>query len=352
MDLLTTPDQEAVIASAAGFLAKELPISGIRERREQAEAFDRKTWERCAELGWFGLGVSEERGGIGYSAAEEALLFREIGRYLASGPFVSTVLGSHIAAAAGQTELFEQIMSGSVVVGAAQARPGTDVDIAGEVSGTLDLIDAVGTELVAIVTQERAVLVRTEDLGPQEQQPSIDPGVRVGTVTVSGVPVVAEVTAEQEPIFARGLVLIAALQVGIAEAVRDMAVEHAKNRVQFGKPIGVNQAIKHRCVDMALRAESARAQLLFGALAVSSGRADAAFHAASARVVASDAAIKNSSENIQIHGGMGYTYEHDSHLFVRRARVLDQLLCGPAQALGLLIGLPPAQVGRETQPTA
>jgi len=137
--------------------------------------------------------------------------------------------------------------------------------------------------------------------------------------------------------------MVAAMLVGIAEATRDLSAEHAKTRVQFGRPIGVHQAIKHRCADMAVRAEAAGSQMLLAALCVESGRADATFQAAAAKVVATDAAVANAASTIQVHGGMGFTSEHDAHLFLERAHVLDHLLGDRRQHLARLVELPPAQ---------
>jgi alkylation response protein AidB-like acyl-CoA dehydrogenase len=122
-----------------------------------------------------------------------------------------------------------------------------------------------------------------------------------------------------------GSVLISAMLVGVAEATRDMGVEYAKQRVQYGKPIGSYQAIKHPCADMATRCEAAVSLLLFAALAVREGRPDAVFQVAAAKRIATQAALENSRANVQIHGGMGYTWEHDAHLYVTRARVLNQV---------------------------
>ncbi|WP_371541538.1 acyl-CoA/acyl-ACP dehydrogenase [Streptomyces sp. NBC_00554] len=360
MDLLPTADQEAVIASAAEFLAKEMPISSLRERAGEAEAFDRASWQQAARLGWFGLGLPEEQGGVGYTAAEEALLFREIGRHLAPGPFVATVLGAHIAAAAGRDDLVEAITAGEIVVGTAQRRVGARAATGPEasgglevVSGDFDLIDTTGAALVAVVEPQGAVLLETAAFGIPRQLPPIDPGIRLATASVHRQPALVSVGPDLEPAFLRGSVLVAALQTGIAEAARDLAVEHAKNRVQFGRPIGVNQAVKHRCADMAVRAEAARAQLLFAALALAEDRPDAEFHAAAARTVSADAALRNTSENIQIHGGMGYTHEHDAQLYAKRARVLDQLLVSSRETLQLISSLTASAVRAEaTEPTA
>jgi alkylation response protein AidB-like acyl-CoA dehydrogenase len=141
----------------------------------------------------------------------------------------------------------------------------------------------------------------------------------------------------------RALVLASAVQVGLAEGARDLAVEHAKNRVQFGKPIGVNQAIKHACVDMAVAADAAWQQTLFAAISLCSGRADARFQVLAAKAVAGRAAIDSAEAAIQVHGGMGYTYEHDVHLYLRRAHVLEQCFGSPRDHLADLLAQEAAQ---------
>jgi alkylation response protein AidB-like acyl-CoA dehydrogenase len=146
-----------------------------------------------------------------------------------------------------------------------------------------------------------------------------------------------QVLAEDDPIWLRGLVLAAAMQVGIAEAAKDMAVDHAKNRIQFGRPIGVNQAIKHRCVDMAVAAEAALEQTLFAAVCLRDCRRDADFQVLAAKAVASKAALANASEAIQVHGAMGFSYEHDMHLYLKRAHMLDRLLGSRSDHLGDLL---------------
>jgi alkylation response protein AidB-like acyl-CoA dehydrogenase len=342
VDLLPTSEQHEIAAAAASLLAKELPITRLRELRGEPSSIDRRAWSRCAGLGWFALGLSEELGGVGYGLAEEALLFREIGRHLAPGPFLATTLGARVAAVAGATDLAAAIMGGEAVVGAAEARSAEAVVGAGGVTGSFDLIDPVGASHVVAVTPDGAALLSLAGVDP-EILPSIDPGVRLGRVRLDRAPVVAFVSSDADPVFLRAAVLAAAMLVGISEATRDMAAEFAKVRVQFGKPIGVNQAIKHRCADMAMRAEVAQCQLLFAALSVDELRPDAAFQAAAAKVVATDAATRNAAENIQVHGGMGYTFEHDAHLYVKRAHVLDRLAGLGREHLTRLIQLPAAQ---------
>ena len=142
------------------------------------------------------------------------------------------------------------------------------------------------------------------------------------------------------PVFHSAMVLLAAQLVGIAEASLAMACEFAKTRVQFGKPIGVNQAVKHCCADMAVAAESALQQTMFAAICINDSRADAEFQTRTAKFIAGRSAIDNASAGIQLHGGMGFTWEHDIHLYLERARVLDLLLGSRTEQLTELLRLP------------
>jgi alkylation response protein AidB-like acyl-CoA dehydrogenase len=342
MDLLPSQEQLEIVAAAASFLGKELPVARIRERRHEPSAVDLRVWARCAGLGWFGLTVPEEDGGVGYSLVEETLLFREIGRGLASGPFVATALAARVASAAGDRGLSHAVMAGETLVGLAQPL-GVDPVVADRVTGRFELLDATGAGYVLAVTSDGAAIVAADALGTVEPAEAIDPGVRLAYVELDDVPAVAFVPTEREPSHERGTVLSSAMLVGIAEATRDMAAEYAKVRVQFGKPIGVHQAIKHRCADMAVRAEAASSQLFFAALSVETGRPDAVFQAAACKALATDAAIENAGANIQVHGGMGYTFEHDAHLYLKRARVLDHVMGRVREHLDRLAKLAPAQ---------
>lgn len=341
MNLLPTPDQEEILASAAAVLAAELPITRVRELAAGRSVVDPKVWRTCAELGWFGLGLPEDQGGIGLGATDETLLFREIGRSLAPGPFLATTLGARVASGAGRADLVVAILAGELVVGLAE--PHGDADVGDRVTGPFDLIDTLDADFVVAVGRAGAALLAIDDLGPVTTLTCIDEATRLAEVTLSDAPAAAWVPAADDPVALRGSLLAAASLVGMAEATRDRSAEHARTRVQFGKPIGVNQAIKHRCADMALRADAALAQVSFAAACFDAGRADTEFQVVSAKVVAGAAARANADGTVQVHGGMGYTYEHDAHLFVKRVHVLDRLLGDRRSHLARLIDLPPAQ---------
>jgi len=327
MDLLPTAEQQDIADTAAQFLRERLPAAAIREWREDPSPVPVATWKECAALGLLGLSLLEECGGAGAGLSEEALVFREIGRIPAPGPFLSTVLGARLAAAAGDRELASAIVGGATPVGLGLPRHPAALTPAA-LDGPLDLLDATVPGLVLVLAEDAAALVHTDALTTVAPVPSLDPGVRLASATADASALVHHLPAESEPIGLRALVLAAALLCGIAEGVRDASVEYAKTREQFGRPIGVNQAIKHRCADMAVAAEAAMAQVFFAAAALDAGREDAEFQARSALVVAAQAARDGAAANVQIHGGIGYTYEHDAHLYVKRAEVWTNAL-GP-----------------------
>jgi alkylation response protein AidB-like acyl-CoA dehydrogenase len=319
MDLTLTADQEAVISSVANFLADRMPISRVREGFAQPSSIDREFWKQLAALGWFGFGLPEKVGGAGYALADEALLFREVGQRLIPGPLIATTIAAQLAAAAGAESLLASILDGSVVAGLAVPRH----SLTDTTTRRVTLLDAAGADFVLVATPETAALYPLDaftDVTPAE---SIDDATRVSTAVLSAAVPAVEVTEGAADLWRRAVVLTAAVLAGISAGARDMAVLHAKTREQFGAPIGVHQAIKHRCADMAVRIEAAETLLTVAALCIDEGRADADFHASAARIIAADAALTGSRDNIQIHGGMGFTFESDAHLYVKRTHVVD-----------------------------
>lgn len=336
MNLLPTAEQHEIIASSAAFLAASRPSARVRASLTEPDPVDPEVWRSSGELGWFVLGLPEAVGGVGGSLADEALLFREIGRWLAPGPYVATVLGARVAALGGAPDLAGTIGEGTSRVGLAVLDHSLEVG-AERVTGALQLIDAAGADHVLVATPERALLVALSELTDLADSVCIDEATRLSTALADGVPAVAVVPATTDPVYRRGLVLTAALSVGIAEATRDVAAEHAKSRVQFDRPIGVNQGVKHPCADMAVRAEASWSQTLVGALAHDEGRADAEAQAASAWLVATDAAERNSAAALQVLGGMGFTFEHDANLYVKRGHVLARGLTDRREQLDRLV---------------
>ncbi len=312
MHLALSPEQLEIAAVAEKFLANELPLAKIRVLADGDTplAIDDGTWKRCADMGWFALGIPETRGGVGFGPVEEFVLFRELGRHLTPGPFISTVIAGWIAVAAGDERLSAELFGGN----SRAALVVNNLVLDGEMGGLAVHFDHHTCRLSTIKTLE-----------PRQ---SVDSSVRLAAADLGET--VAE--ASDPMIVSRAQILVAGMQLGIANATRDMSVEYSKVRMQFGKPIGTFQAVKHRCADMAIRSHAATAQTLFAAFHVESRAVDAAFQAASAVLVANKAANLNAADNVQNHGAIGFTVEHDAGLFARRAHMLEYAVGGQATA--------------------
>jgi alkylation response protein AidB-like acyl-CoA dehydrogenase len=297
------------------------PLDTIRSRESTDHAIDRDGWRELGDAGVFHLCLAEEAGGVGLGLAEAALVFEELGRALIPGPLVA----SHLAAG-----LIDGADDGSVVVGLVE-RPAPG---------------AVGTGVLPVVVEHLAdldVLLVLSDQGIERLDPAtldatplprpMDPLTPVWAL--STLPVGEPVADAEIAAWWRrdGAVLTAALQVGMAQLACDLAVEYAKGRVQFGRPIGGFQAVKHICSDMAVRAEVSRIAVQAAAVTVDQPDVgDAVLAAAGAKLLADEAAVTNGRSSIQVHGGMGFTWEVPVHLAYKRARVLATTF-GTADAL-------------------
>jgi alkylation response protein AidB-like acyl-CoA dehydrogenase len=305
VNLLPSPEQQEIIAAAASFLAKELPVPAVA-------GVDLDLWTRMGALGWFGLGLAEEVGGAGYGLVEEALLCRELGRLLAPGPFLAQLLACHIAA----PPLLGCLIEGSAVAGLAEPH-----------AGRYRLLDAAAASHLLLLAPSGVGLVEAEAFSERSSHPSLDPQATVELATLTSPP--AEV--EQPELVARGRVLVAAMLAGICEATRDESVAYAKEREQFGRPIGSFQAVKHRCADMAVRAEAAASLTFLAALSLQAGVPGADRLVTSAKALASEYAIANSADDIQNHGGTGFTADCRAHRYLARSNLLATVLGAPAQ---------------------
>lgn len=338
MDFSPTPEQEEIISSVSALLLSELPKARLRELLAKGASVDDGLWYQCASLGWFGLGLDEFAGGVGYGLTEETLLFREIGRHLAPGPFLPTVLAVRVASGTLRAALLEGSARAALVV-MQQGSVSPD-----RITGTALVYDHLASELGVVVEPDGASLIDLSAVGERmSSSPGIDPLSPAAIAHIDHLRPLASVAAAHDPVFARGAVLVAAMASGIAEATRDLAADHARSREQFGRPIGVNQAIKHACTDMAVRAEAATTQTLFAAMTLDNDRPDLTFQASAAKVVATDAGLENARTTVQVHGGLGFTWEHDAHLHLKRSHVLDQIIGSRRHHLATLIDLPPAQ---------
>jgi alkylation response protein AidB-like acyl-CoA dehydrogenase len=320
MDLMPSPEQEAVRDAIRDFLRDRSPSERVRAVMAGAPGVDRALWREAAGLGWLGLALPEAVGGAGYGLPEAMLLFVELGRALTAGPWLGSVVAAHALAGAGRRVALDAVLAGATLI--ALADDPDDRLRSGEVRGVADA----GVADAVLVLGSRDVRWLAAAAAACTVEPSMDPTRPLGRVRADAAAAEA-LDADVAALRRVATVLAAAEAVGVAERTLDMSVEYAKVRQQFGKPIGTFQAIKHRCADMAVRTEVARAVVTYAAVAVAEGEPDADFHVHSAKALASTAAIQNATDNVQNHGGMGYTWESDAHLYLKRARVLEHT-CG------------------------
>lgn len=319
MDLLPSDEQQQVVDTIKDFLRNEAPVDRLREHGAIGNP-DERLWPLLGELGFFSLGLPEEKGGVGLSAAEEMLVFQQFGYHLLSPAVFGIVLGARIAAFAGDTALRDELLSGTVKVGLANSR-GFNAG-----AGAYHLFEAEDAALILLIGEDRAVLYPREAFKDIQRVDSTDAVLVLERATLAdNAEARASIFNDDENLHARALMLMGAYAVGISEGSRDMAVEYAGVREQFGKPIGSFQAIKHMCADMAIRSEAALCQATFASLVMDQGSPDAEFHAVASKMVACDAAMKNAADCIQVHGAFGFTAEANVHHYLKRSHVADRM---------------------------
>jgi alkylation response protein AidB-like acyl-CoA dehydrogenase len=360
MELEFTPDQEELRDGVRAVLERECPIGMVRSVVEDGVAPD-ALWKQMVELGWPALTVPAEQGGLGLGWVELAVVVEELGRAVAPGPFVATV-GLFLPAvqatadAAQLARVLPRIAEGSLTgalalteadggsdpatVRAEAVRHGAGWELSGTKTAVLDgdsadelLVVArePGTQgddgLVAALVPRAAATVTPEaplDATRGLVHVTLD-GVSVGADRVLGQPGPATARALRSAIEA-GTVALAVEIVGTCQTIFDVTLEYAKQREQFGVPIGSFQAIKHKFADMLVSLERARATSYFAALCVAENDPRRSIAASTAKAAAGDCQALLAKEGIQIHGGIGYTWEHDMHLYVRRAKTDAALL--------------------------
>ncbi len=245
-------------------------------------------------------------GGAGFGVVEETLVFAELGRHAVPGPFLAGVIGARLAALEGRSDIAEGIIGGERV---ALCRADADSYV---------IYDAADATWWLLSDGDTVALAPAGDSIPFDGLDVLVPMARAPRSAAE--PLV--VAGDGRGLALRGALLASALLGGMARGTAEQSVGYALDREQFGQAIGGFQAVKHRCADMATRAESAECQTRYAALALAQGAPDAAFHVHAARVIAARAAIENAQVNVQNHGGIGFTWEHTAHRFVTRSRVV------------------------------
>ncbi|TMM17483.1 MAG: acyl-CoA dehydrogenase [Actinobacteria bacterium] len=371
MNFAFSEEQEELRRSVRRFLDDKSPIPEVRRLMETTEGYDPAVWAQMgAQLGLQGLAISEEHGGSGFTYVELIVVLEEMGRSLLCAPYFATVaLAANAILTSGddsaKKELLPGIASGDTIatlaftedngrwdeggIATAATRTGDGWTLDGHKMFVLDghvanlLVVAARTSagLSLFAVDENAPGLTRTALATMDQtrkqarlELSGTPGRLIGADggASSGLSRTLDLAA----------VALAAEQVGGAQRCLDMSVEYAKERVQFGRPIGSFQAIKHKCADMLLEVESAKSAAYYAGWAAAEGSDELPVVASLAKAYCSDAYFHAAAENIQIHGGIGFTWEHDAHLYFKRAKSSELLLGDPtyhrellAQRIGL-----------------
>jgi alkylation response protein AidB-like acyl-CoA dehydrogenase len=366
MELTWSSDQEDFRAAVRAFLNSRSPVSRARELSEGDGGHDREVWSQMAgQLGLQSMAIPDDLGGAGFGLAEQLIVQEELGRVLYAGPFLSTVIST--AALLGcddesRRAYLPGIADGSAVVVLAEAENGgffdvpgvqtraavngTDATVTGTKTWVLDaaaastfLVSARGDDGVVLVAVEREAEGVVIDVSS-----TLDRTRPLARVSFDRTPgrVVADAAIATQLLGHVGDVAVAALaaeQLGIAARCLELAVEYTHVREQFGRPVGSFQALKHRAADLLTGVEAARSAVLYAAWAATEEPAELAVAASVAGAQCSSISLQAAQENLQMHGGIGFTWEHDAHLYLRRAKSAHVLFGSPTDHRGRLADL-------------
>jgi alkylation response protein AidB-like acyl-CoA dehydrogenase len=368
MNFSLTDDQRMIQDSARTFLAEEAGADRRRKVLESPDGWDADLWKRLGgEMGWTGIMIPEEFGGAGLGAVELGLILEEMGRVLSVAPFFETAAlaapailfaGSDAqkeallgAIAAGEMSATLALRSDSRDFGLNHVGPSFEGGVLsgeahfapfGHVADQLVVAARTGSGVSLVVVPANAAGVSVQrKVSLDETRPYasiVFKNVQVAADSVLGAP--AQAAGALEKTFAMAGALLSAEQTGGADYSLDAVVEYSQQRVQFDRPIGSFQAVKHQFADMMLKVEAARSAAYYACAAQATE--EAAEAASVARIYCSDAYIKCASDAVQLHGGIGFTWEHHAHLYFKRARSSATLLGSAAQhreSLAQLIGL-------------
>jgi len=339
MEFGLSESQEFLKDSARKFLAGECPSAEMRRLMETDTAYDATLWSKITEQGYTGIIFPEGYGGAGLGKVELMLLMEEAGRALLPGPFFSTVvLAGSVLEAAGNHALKEKYLAAicrgevratvAFVEASASWNP-QDVQLSatnGKLTGEKFFVsDAAIADFIVVVARNGVFVVDSKARGLRISPMSgMDLTRKLYGVEFSNTP--AEQIGSSTDLsraFDIATAALAAELVGGMQRTLDITVEYAKTRKQFGKPIGMFQAVQHQCADMYLETESSRSAVYYAGWALEENSPDAATAVSIAKMYASDAARTVGNRGIQIHGGMGFTWENDLHLYYRRAKASE-----------------------------
>ena len=335
MPIAITEDHRTLGQTASDFLAKHDSRGAARLLLESDTETLPPFWGDIADLGWLGLHIPEQYGGSGFGLPELVVVVEELGRALTPGPFVPTVIASAVIDAAGSDEVAARLVpglaDGSVFAGVALESDITVRD--GQAAGTAPAVLGGGlAHLLVLPAGDDAIVVEVTAGGVQvEVPPNLDPTRRSARITLDGAPA-AVIAGGRRALIDLARLIVAAEATGIANECTEQAAAYAKVRVQFGRPIGTFEAVKHHCANMLVASELATGAVWDAARAAGEGDDQLSYAAAIAAALALAAGDECAQLNIQVHGGIGFTWEHDAHLYLRRATALESFLDAEAAA--------------------
>jgi len=354
MDFGFSEEQEMLRNSARSLLEKECPSVLVRRLMEDERGYEPELWKKIAGLGWTGLVIPEAYGGAGLSYVDIVLILEEMGRVVLPSPFIWTVMVAEAIKRAGteaqKQALLPKLAAGELIATPAWLEPSAQwgpegITLPARQSGGEFTLDGVklfvndaqiadcllvaartggngadGITLFAIEAGRPGVSVTPLKTMDQTRKLS---EVKFAGVKATAADVVGEVGkgwATLSAVIDRGKVMLAAEMMGGAQKVLETTVEYAKVRVQFGRPIGSFQAVQHKCANMMIDVEGAKSAVYYAAWALSNEVEQAPVAAAVAKSAASDAFRRVSADGIQVHGGIGFTWDHDLHIYFKRAK--------------------------------
>ncbi|MEY2431742.1 MAG: hypothetical protein QOC92_1467 [Acidimicrobiaceae bacterium] len=311
MDFELNEDQQALRAAARELLDARSSSAQVRATFDAGAPWDAELWKAMIDQGWTGIAVAEDAGGVGLGWVEVAVLLEEVGSHVAPAPILQQIVA--LDALSG-TAWADALLAGDVIACAAASGSREVVPYAAS-AGVAVCVR--GDELIAVEPRSN----REPAMDVTREVGWFDPGD--GDATVLG-------GADSVRGFIdRGATAYAAELLGGAQRLLDMSVDYAKDRVQFDKPIGSFQAVKHRLADMLVDVEGMRSAVYYAAWCIAADHPEASIAASTAKAWCSDASKRVAASALQVHGGIGFTWEHDVHLFLKRAQ-LDQLAFGDA----------------------
>ncbi|HYP47049.1 MAG TPA: acyl-CoA dehydrogenase family protein [Thermoleophilaceae bacterium] len=314
-----TDDQQSIKRTAKELLSSRFKPERVRELAE-AGAYDEEAWKELAELGWPGIFISEQFGGQELGTVELVILMEELGYSLAPVPFLSNAAAGLVLQAAGSEEQKERWLPG-IASGEARGTVGIVHD------GEAKLVpDAEGASVIVLCSHDGASVVEGS-AAQVETVKTMDSTRSYARVKPNGAG--EALGGDHLPGLARAAVAVSAELTGIAQRAMEMAVEYARERKQFDRPIGAFQAVSHRCAQMLLETEGARSACYYAAWTAEAEPETLPLAASMAKSYASDAGWRVAASSLQVHAGIGFTWEHDLHFYLKRAKV-DSMLFGSA----------------------